>query len=294
MRFIFMGIMALVLVLSACATQSSSQNTDNPEQKAEKEKQTKDQQENKDKDKDKQETDDTNEQKEQDENKQDKQAKKTFTLKKPKYKMTENYYIKPIGNANPKVVLLTIDDAPDEHAVEMAKTLKRLDAGAIFFINKIFVEQGNGKEKLKKIRDMGFAIGNHTVSHPNLSNLSPEEQRKEIIPVYELIKQVTGESAKFFRAPHGANTDVSNKLAKKHDALVMNWSYGYDFMPDYQDAEKLENIMLETDLLRNGAILLMHDRDWTNKALDDIVKGLRDKGYKILDPSLLKTPQSPK
>lgn len=45
-------------------------------------------------------------------------------------------------------------------------------------------------------------------------------------------------------------------------------------------------------MLRDGAILLMHDRDWTNEALEDIVQGLRDQGYTILDPALLKTPQS--
>ncbi|HEX6923612.1 MAG TPA: polysaccharide deacetylase family protein [Bacillales bacterium] len=216
---------------------------------------------------------------------------------KPKYKMTENYYIEPIGDADPKVVLLTIDDAPDEHAVEMAKTLKELNAPAIFFIMGTFIDNKEGKQKIEKIHEMGFPVGNHTVTHPTLSQIPKEEQKEEIIPVYKELKKLTGEPVKFFRAPHGDNTDLSDKLAAERDVLVMNWSYGYDWHSEYQDPEALTKIMLHPDpegLLRNGAILLMHDRDWTAKALDDIVKGLRKQGYKILDPALLKTPGSGK
>jgi peptidoglycan/xylan/chitin deacetylase (PgdA/CDA1 family) len=50
------------------------------------------------------------------------------------------YAIEPIGDANAKVVLLTIDDAPDKWALDMAKTLKDLDAPAIFFVNGHFIE----------------------------------------------------------------------------------------------------------------------------------------------------------
>ncbi|MFK4998076.1 hypothetical protein ACI2OX_14020 [Bacillus sp. N9] len=49
------------------------------------------------------------------------------------YRMNEKMYsFEPIADANPKVALLTIDDAPNTYALEMAKTLKALDAPAIF------------------------------------------------------------------------------------------------------------------------------------------------------------------
>ncbi|HET7580978.1 MAG TPA: polysaccharide deacetylase family protein [Bacillales bacterium] len=213
---------------------------------------------------------------------------------KPKYYMAENYYIKPIGHADPKVVLLTIDDAPDQHAVEMAKTLKKLHAKAIFFVMGDLIDTKQGKAKLKKIYDMGFPVGNHTYDHPYLSDLSEEKQRAEIVPVYKEIKQVTGEPVKFFRAPHGDNTDVSDQLAAQRGVLVMNWSYGYDWHQQYQSPQKLTKVMLnpvDPPGLINGSILLLHDRPWTAKALPNIVKGLRQKGFKILDPALLKTPE---
>ena len=135
---------------------------------------------------------------------------------------------------------------------------------------------------------MGFMIGNHTMTHPNLKKISEAEQREEIVGVNDLVEEVTGERPQFFRAPFGMNTDYSKTLAIEEGMLLMNWSYGYDFEREYMTKEKIADIMVNTELLRNGSNLLMHDRDWTADAMEDIVKGLRDKGYEILDPHLIK------
>lgn len=288
MRTIATLMLSILLVLSACSGGSDSEES--PSDKEEHSAVSSEQKPEED------ESEDQEGEDQADGSKSDEEEDGTFEQKKPEYKMTDDYYIEPIDDADSKVVLLTIDDAPDDHAVEMAEKLDELDAPAIFYINKHFVDDDDGKEELKKIHDMGFALGNHTATHPDLSELSDEEQREEINPVYDQIEDITGDSVKFFRAPHGVNTDLSNDLADERDVMAMNWSYGYDFKPDYEDADKLTEAMLNPDppgLLRDGAILLMHDRDWTNEALEDIVEGLRDQGYEILDPALLETPQSP-
>lgn len=210
----------------------------------------------------------------------------------------ENWSIEPIDNANEKVVLLTIDDAPDKHALDMAKTLQALDANAIFFVNGHFLETEEEKEILKEIYDMGFMIGNHTYSHFNLQDLTVEEQKEEIVKVNDMVEEIIGERPKFFRAPHGANTDYTKELAKEEGMTLMNWSYGYDYFKPYMDKEKLTTAMItgegpEVDvpysLLKPGANLLMHDREWTAAALHDIVTGLRDKGYEMVDPLFIET-----
>nr|WP_255723331.1 polysaccharide deacetylase family protein [Sporosarcina sp. ACRSL] len=198
------------------------------------------------------------------------------------------FAIEPIDEANPKVVLLTIDDAPDKRALDMAKTLKRLEAPAIFFVNGHFIATDEKKAILKEIYDMGFIIGNHTNTHPNLKTLSEEEQREEIIAVNDIVEEVTGERPVFFRAPFGVNTDFSKALVHEEGMQLMNWSYGYDFEKEYMTKEKIAHIMVNTELLRNGSNLLMHDRDWTADAMEDIVNGLREKGYEIVDPKLIK------
>ncbi|MEC1718187.1 polysaccharide deacetylase family protein [Schinkia azotoformans] len=208
----------------------------------------------------------------------------------PQYKINpKNFNIEPIGDAPDHVILLTIDDAPDKHALEMAKTLKNLNVNAIFFVNGHFLQTPEQEAVLKAIHEMGFLIGNHTMTHQNLKTLSNEEQYKEIVELNDLVEKIIGERPKFFRAPHGVNTDYSRQVVADEKMVLMNWSYGYDFMKDYMSKEALTTIMINTELLHKGANLLMHDREWTNEALQDIVIGLENKGYQAADPSLIET-----
>ncbi|MGM0851710.1 MAG: polysaccharide deacetylase family protein [Bacillota bacterium] len=200
-----------------------------------------------------------------------------------------NWSINPIGDANPKVVLLTIDDAPDQHALQMAKDLKALNAPAIFFVNGHFLDTSEEKETLKKIYDMGFMIGNHTYSHSSLKEITPEKQKEEIVSLNDLIESIIGERPKFFRAPFGQNTDYSRQIVEEEKMSLMNWTYGYDWEKQYQNKEAITDIMVNSPYLNDGANLLMHDRAWTSEGLSDIVKGLREKGYETLDPNRIKT-----
>lgn len=208
----------------------------------------------------------------------------------PQYRMKDDFSIQNIENPDEKIVLLTIDDAPDKNALEMAKTLKDLNVKAIFFVNGHFLDTPEEGEVLKQIHQMGFPIGNHTYHHKSLRELSEEQQRKEIVDLNDRVEELIGERPEFFRAPFGMNTDYSKQLAADEKMLLMNWTYGYDWEKDYQSKEALADIMVNTPLLRNGANLLMHDRQWTSAALGDIVKGLQNKGYKIVDPELIETP----
>lgn len=234
-----------------------------------------------------------NQEKEDEGNKDEDATKEEDETEQPidtKYEISDTWSIVPIDDdANEEVVLVTIDDAPDEHALEMAKTLKELDVNAIFFVNGHFLETDEEKADLKEIHDMGFLIGNHTYSHPFLPDLSEQEQKEEIIKVNDMVEETLGERPKFFRAPNGANTDYSKQIVEEEDMVLMNWSYGYDWEPEYQSKEAITDIMLNTEYLGDGANLLMHDREWTAAALHDIVTGIQDKGYEMVDPKLIQT-----
>lgn len=206
----------------------------------------------------------------------------------PQYKMNETTYsLEPIGNANPKVVLITIDDAPDKYALDMAQTLKKLDVPAIFFVNGHFINTPEKEKVLKEIYDLGFVIGNHTYSHSDLTTLPETEQIEEIVSVNDIVEKVTGERPKFFRAPFGKNTDKSKEIAAQEGMLLMNWTYGYDWEQQYMTGDAISDIMVNTPLLQNGANLLMHDREWTRDGLEKMVQGLREKGFDMADPNLI-------
>jgi len=297
-------LLSLILLLTACSQSETTSNTEEDNNNQNSTKQENQQEENDQNTNQDNNTEDTeqegqeteqkdNEESDEQDQKDEKEIEKE-EVKEPKYKVTANWSLKPIGDANEKVVLLTIDDVPDKHGLEMAKTLKELNAPAIFFVNGHFINTEEEKETLKKIHEMGFTIGNHTMNHKALkSNGNPiakDIQKEQILGLSDLIEEVIGERPKFFRAPHGLNTEYSMELAKQEKMEVMNWSYGYDWNQKYMSEDAIADIMVNTPYLGNGSNLLMHDREWTAKALDDIVKGLREKGYEFVDPEEIKTP----
>lgn len=289
MKKVIQLLSVLVLILlAACSTDANSNAeesaSDNDKEVATNEESQSSEGNNKEDNKEKDNKKEENkEETKEEETKPEEEVEKKYTLN-PAF-----WGLEPIGDAESEAVLLTIDDAPDKHAVEMAKTLKELDAPAIFFVNGHFMDTEEEKANVKEIHDMGFEIGNHTMSHSDLKSLSEEKQREEIVKLNDMIEEVIGERPKFFRAPFGSNTDFSKALVKEEGMLLMNWTYGYDWNKEYQNKAAITDIMVNSPLLQDGANLLMHDREWTAAGLSDIVKGLRDKGYSMIDPETIDT-----
>lgn len=190
--------------------------------------------------------------------------------------------------ANEQVALLTYDDAPDNYALDIAEALAEHEAPAIFFINGMFIESDEGQDVLREIHEMGFAIGNHTHTHPSLPSLSEEEQTEEIMKTSDLVEDIIGERPRFFRAPFGQNTDHARQVVEDDGMILMNWTYGYDWEAEYMEADALADIMVNTYLLKPGANLLMHDREWTLEATPAIIEGLREKDYELVDPDTIR------
>lgn len=201
----------------------------------------------------------------------------------------ETFSVEPIGDEDKdkKLVLLTFDDAPYGNAMEIAEALDKRDVRAIFFVNGMYMENEEGFETIQKIHEMGFEIANHTHTHAKLDDYSESEQLEEIIKTNRIIEEATGEKPRFFRAPHGVMTDYARQAVADEGMTWMNWSFGYDWEVQYQDGDALADITLNTDLLGNGANILMHDREWTAEAVPTIVDGLIEQGFTIVDPSLI-------
>lgn len=201
----------------------------------------------------------------------------------------DTFSVVPIDDeeSDEKLVLLTFDDAPDGHTIEIADALEERDVSAIFFVNGMYMEDDEGFETMEEIHDRGFEIGNHTQTHAKLDDISEDEQHEEIVKTNELVEEATGETPRFFRAPHGVMTDYVEDLTEELNMTWTNWSFGFDWDPEYQDADALRDITLDNPYLSDGANILMHDREWTAEAIPEIIDGLIDQGYTIVDPSLI-------
>ena len=207
------------------------------------------------------------------------------------YEINPNIFsVEPIDGEtaeDEKLVLLTFDDAPYGNSLQIAETLQDRGVSAIFFVNSMYMEDEEGYEAIQQLHDMGFEIANHTHTHAKLDDYSEESQRDEILTTNDIIEEATGERPRFFRAPHGIMTEYSKQVVAEEEMTWMNWSFGYDWEVQYQDADALADITLNTELLGNGTNILMHDRDWTAAAVPAIVDGLLDQGFTIVDPKLI-------
>lgn len=188
---------------------------------------------------------------------------------------------------NEKLVLLTFDDAPYGNTMEIAEALAERDVSAIFFVNGMYMEDDEGFETMQKVHEMGFEIANHTHTHAKLDDYTNEEQFEELKKTSDIIEEAIGSRPRFFRAPHGIMTDYAEQVVAESGMSWMNWSFGYDWMVEYQDGAALTEITLNAPELGPGSNILMHDREWTADAVPGIVHGLIKQGYTIVDPALI-------
>lgn len=207
------------------------------------------------------------------------------------YEINPNIFsVEPIDGEtteDEKLVLLTFDDAPYGNSLEIAEALEERGVNAIFFVNSMYMEDEEGKAVIQDLHERGFEIANHTHTHAKLDDYSEENQREEIITTNDIVEEATGERPRFFRAPHGIMTEYSKQVVAEEGMTWMNWSFGYDWEVQYQDADALADITLNTELLGNGANILMHDREWTAAAVPTIVDGLIEQGFTIVNPKLI-------
>ena len=77
---------------------------------------------------------------------------------------------------------------------------------------------GISTESLKILdSDPLCTIGAHTVSHPKLDTLSPEEQTKEIVQSRQELETLLGHPIRHFSYPHGAyNADTLKIVNNSH------------------------------------------------------------------------------
>ncbi|QEZ69940.1 polysaccharide deacetylase family protein [Paraclostridium bifermentans] len=190
------------------------------------------------------------------------------------------------GSDQKKVIALTFDDGPDEDFTpQILDILKKNNAKATFFV--VGQKVGWNPEIVKRAFDEGHEIGNHTFTHINVCNNSPEKLNSEIIKTQEIIKKVTGKEPTWFRPPYRAINESLFNLMKSKDMKVVLWS---DFDARDWSNPGVGNIISTIEKnAKNGSIVLLHDynsirndKSQTIKALECIIPELQKQGYEFV------------
>jgi peptidoglycan/xylan/chitin deacetylase (PgdA/CDA1 family) len=131
------------------------------------------------------------------------------------------------------------------------------------------------------LRD-GDAIGDHTLTHPSLAALGPDQVRHQLGAAAEAIHQAAGYRPCVMRPPYGrVNPRVVRIAASEHLATIL-WNV------DPRDWSRPGTGAIQHGVLsavRPGSIVIMHDgggpRGQTLTALPRIIATLRRRGYRF-------------
>ena len=119
-------------------------------------------------------------------------------------------------------IALTFDAAwGNEDTAELLSILERNQIRATFFLTGSWVDAY--PDDVKAIAAAGHDIGNHSQTHPEMSKLSKEQIRSELMNVHNKIKELTGQNMLFFRPPYGDYNNLVIQTATECGYLSIQW-----------------------------------------------------------------------
>ena len=140
-------------------------------------------------------------------------------------------------------------------------------------------------DDVKDIYDAGHDIGNHSDTHPHMTEMSTEEQKNQIKACNEKIKEITGKEPKLFRAPYGDYNNTVVQSVKSLNMYCVQWDI--DSL-DWKDPSPSEMVNRIVPNLQNGSIILMHNgAKNTPEALPMIIEAVKEEGYEFVPLSKL-------
>ena len=185
-----------------------------------------------------------------------------------------------------KKVALSFDAAwGNEDTQQILDILEKQDVHVTFFMTGQWVEKF--PDDVKRIYEAGHDLGNHSATHPNMSQLSSEQCQEELQKVHTKVKELTGVDMNLFRPPYGDYNDTVIQSATACGYYTIQWDVDSLDWKDY-GVDSIIDTVVNHKNLQNGSIILCHNgAKYTAAALESLIIGLKEKGYEIVPVSEL-------
>lgn len=172
-----------------------------------------------------------------------------------------------------------------DDTLSILDTLDKLNVKATFFMTGGWVE--SYPDMVKEIYSRGHDLGNHSENHKQMSTLNTSSQTEEIDSVTRRVKELTGYDMFLFRPPYG---DYNNTLIETVYSLnyyPIQWDVDSLDWKDY-GIDSIIKTVTKHPKLGSGSIVLMHNgAKYTAQALESVITGLQEKGYRLVPVSEL-------
>lgn len=178
-----------------------------------------------------------------------------------------------------KKIAISFDAAwGDEHTKPILDILDKYKVKSTFFLVDFWIQKY--PDDVKEIAKRGHEIGNHSSSHPDMAQLSPEQIVKELKGPEEKIKALTGKTTKVFRPPFGSYSNTLIETCEENGYQVIQWDV--DSL-DWKDISAQQIVERVTRNVKPGSIVLFHNNaNHVEEYLPLILEKLQGEGYKIV------------
>jgi len=183
-----------------------------------------------------------------------------------------------------KVIALTFDAAWGADKTQgIIDIMNENEAKGTFFLVGFWIDKFEAETKA--IAKAGFDIGNHSRNHLNMPKLSDGEIRAEIEYVNDKVKELTGTSPTYFRAPFGDYSDRLMSALEEMNMVGVQWSI--DSL-DWKGLSAKEIYDRVVPKAKSGDIVLFHNNsDHVLDALPMILSALKAQGFRFVTLSEL-------
>jgi peptidoglycan/xylan/chitin deacetylase (PgdA/CDA1 family) len=187
-------------------------------------------------------------------------------------------------SSSDREVALTFDDGPNPVATpRILDALREHGVPATFFLLGRHVERWPAIAR--RVVDDGHAVGNHGYHHRKLHVRGPAYTRLDMQLGTQAIRDATGASPRYFRAPHGFRSPWVAAIARELGQEPVGWTLGV-WDTDRPGVEVIAERVRRR--VAPGCIVLLHDGDaydangdrlQTADALPRIIRDLRASGF---------------
>jgi peptidoglycan/xylan/chitin deacetylase (PgdA/CDA1 family) len=185
------------------------------------------------------------------------------------------------GNRNQPRLALTFDAGGSVEPVpRILSILAKYHLHVTFFVTGNWAQQN--PDLVRQIWNVGHEIGNHTMTHPNLTQLPDTQVCTEMKQAESVISKITGHTTHpYFRPPSGARDNRVRQLVATLGYRTIYWAIDtIDWDPNTTSQMIIDRVM---NNLSNGAIVLMHAGSASEAdTLDTLIPMIQQRGYQIV------------
>ena len=206
---------------------------------------------------------------------------------------------------HPKQVALSFDDGPDPTwTPKILDILNRYNVKGTFLMIGEVAQDNVGL--MQRVYREGHEIGNHTFTHPDISEISTAAADLQLSLTERLFASKLGVQPLYFRPPYSIDQEPDTNDQAAPIARIQERGYvivgnkidtnDWDEHPKKTPQEITDSVFqqikdMETRPWARGSIILLHDgggdRSPTVAALPVLIQALRAKGYDIVPVSTL-------